>query len=595
MIKFEKEKKVNILTVTLFVKCHFCKEMSSHQQLFYNKNYTKIIQDLSSNQDLSVQETHNLTICKYLQNGDSPLQDLIKLADNIRQDTSSNQWPANPSWPLVLYHIALYSMKFCAYTKTENILTDIWNNYDKQDKLLMLSITVLTIELACRSNLTSNLEKAMNFIKATFPTQESIQAVVQTKNIDPNIIAYYTETILNAKFRIDVVQLLREKVSPKTREQYQKLMQGLDISEAAKHNPKLSPFKGIPLSCLAYHFGEFEKSNSILETIAHPVNFAVYNNRGLFELIKGHYNSALLHFSRALNSRTNNHLTYPYHQIAYNLGISLLQKRKPRRAFKYLHSVIPLMRNSPYLWLRLSECIVMYYKQRIAKARQRTQFSPIVAQKLCTSSQTYYLLPATDSRLFELDQKKNPEMTLEFGITCARNCIQLCNANQSDIANRARMLCSFICLETGDGKMASEMCGPILSANTTDRHQQQQQYLAKIYSLQGIMLSGDYEAASRAMSRMILESSLTKEKELNTLNYLTFARVHMCGDKDGQKSTDIKNADNMLAKAAEADPRKPETVLTSILFNIMRKHMAHAAQEIKDYAEGSEKASSDDN
>ncbi|EAY08721.1 hypothetical protein TVAG_251470 [Trichomonas vaginalis G3] len=116
--------------------------MSSHQQLFYNKNYSKIIQDLSSNQDPSIQETHNLSICKYLSNGESPLPTLMNLCDSILQDIQSpNQWPSNPSWPLILYHVSLYSLKFCSYEKTQNILNDLWNNNDKQDKFLMLSLS----------------------------------------------------------------------------------------------------------------------------------------------------------------------------------------------------------------------------------------------------------------------------------------------------------------------------------------------------------------------------------------------------------------------------------------------------------------------
>ena len=397
------------------------------------------------------------------------------------------------------------------------------------------------------------------------------------KNIEGPSTVYINEATQYARLRLEAANLisLANKKDKKAMTQYAKLLQGIDLSDNAKSNPKLPLAKGIPLSALAFYFGDLEKSSEILETITDAASYAVYNNRGIFELLKGRYSSALLHFSKALNARHNNELVYPFHRVAYNMGLSLLFKGKPKRAFKYLHSIIPLMKDSPFLWLRLAECIVMYYKQRIAKLRRKTQLSPVVAQKLCTARQTFYVLPATDVKVFETDTKKTPDMTLSFAANCAKNCIALCKPNQTDVKDRAQMVCSFICLELGDGKNANEM-GKSVSQGLSFEHQ----FLAKIYAAQGVMMNGYYEEASKVLSRLLVESSFSQEKEQNTLNNLTLARVFM-------KIGETKKAESQLSRAAEPDPRRPEVVLTNVWVDIQRKHTTQAIQEIKEYSETS--------
>ena len=548
---------------------------SSQQQLFYNKNYSKIIADLAPISDPSkIQEAHNLAICRYLANGDSPLPELQRLSNIIRTNNPlPNSWPTHPSWSLLQYHIALYSFKIGNYSLALEILEEFWNNSEKQEKFLMLNVSLLTIEISIRTEISQNLlSNALNYLRSNFPG-DSVQTFLQSKNMDSSFSNSIIEATLFHKLKVEVSELLHQNPKdPKAIAQYKQLLQDVDLSENGKANPKLQLSKGIPLSALAFYFSDFETSKNILETIQDSTNFAVYNNRGIFELLSKRYSSALLHFSKALNARHNNELVYPFHYIAYNIGLSLLYQHKPCRAFKYLQSVIPLMKDSPFLWLRLAECIVLYYKQRVRKLRERTQISPILLTKYSTDKQSFYILPRSDIKVFESDKKNVKDMNLSYAANCARNSILLCKPEHEAVKHKAELVCSYICLELGDGTMANEM-STRASADAGG-----ELFPAKIYAAQGLMLNNNYEEASKYLSRLLVESSFSKETDVNTLNYLTLA--HVC-----LKLGDFKKADSYLSKAADSDSKRTELVLTNIWLDLQRRHPLQAIQEIKDYSE----------
>ena len=560
---------------------------NSSPQLFYNKSYcqsfyNKTITDVSAISDPSIQEAHNLAICRYLKNGDSPLPELQRLSNIIRANNAlQNSWPSHPSWPLLQYHTALYSFKIGNYSQALDILEEFWNNSEKQDKFLMLFVSLLTVEISLRTNVSQTLlSNALNYFRSNFPG-DSVQTFLQSKNIDSSFANPVVEATQFHKFKLEISELIRQNPKDgKAIEQYKKMRQEIDISEEAKANPNVPLSKGIPLSALAFHFSDFETSKAILDTIQDNTHFAVYNNKGIFELLSHRYSVALLHFSKALNARHNNELVYPFHLVAYNIGLSLLLKRKPCRAFKYLQSIIPLMKNSPFLWLRLAECIVLYYKQRIRKLRERSQVSPILLAKYSTDKQSFYILPRSNMQLFESDTKEVKDMNLVYAANCARNSITLCKPDQEAVRHKAELLCSYICLELGDGTTASEM------SRRASEDSSSELFPAKIYAAQGLMLNNNYEEASKYLSRLVVESSFSKETDVNTLNFLTLA--HVC-----LKMNDFKKAENQLTKAADSDSKRTELVLTNIWLDLQRKHPLQAIQEIKDYSETSDPSALD--
>ena len=171
-------------------------------------------------------------------------------------------------------------------------------------------------------------------------------------------------------------------------------------------------------------------------------------------------------------------------------------------------------------------------------------------------------------------------VNLVYAANCARNSITLCKPDQEAVRHKAELLCSYICLELGDGTTASEM------SRRASEDSSSELFPAKIYAAQGLMLNNNYEEASKYLSRLVVESSFSKETDVNTLNFLTLA--HVC-----LKMNDFKKAENQLTKAADSDSKRTELVLTNIWLDLQRKHPLQAIQEIKDYSETSDPSALD--
>lgn len=541
----------------------------NHQQLFYRGNYEKLQNDLLAIQDPSVQETHNLAICRYLISGDSPLPELQKIIDSIKSETiAQSSWPTHPSYALLMYHVCLYYFRSSNYQNCIKNLNNIWANIDKVDKVIGLCVSLLTIELAIRTGKNENIEKAFSFLQTNFANPEAIPTILASKNIDGQIAKEIAQNVQFAKLRYDVSQLVNKPMDEEARSQLESIVYKAEITADAKNRPSMCVAQVLPLSCAALRLPDQMKFQTVLETSDDPSNFAILNNRGIYELLQKRYSSALLHFTKSLNSRPNNELIYPYHQVAYNLGISLLMKHQPQSAFQFLYPIIPLMSRSPYLWLRLAECIVMYYKERVQELRRKTQLNSVIAKKLHAEGRTFYILPLPDAKLFAQDKEGHKNMTLDFAEKCTRNSITLCGENPqlNSVRRAAELLCSFIALELGDGKRAADMGKTVTSDHTVDN---QQKFLAKIYSAQGHLMVGETEDASRILSRLLIENDLKKEKNQQIWHALTFARV-------GMATNDTKRVETQLQKVSDPDQKRPEWVLTNIAFELQRRRVKQA-------------------
>lgn len=546
------------------------------QKLFYQKDFNQLQNELLKIQDPSLQETHNLCIAKYLLSGENPLPELKRLIASIKAETLAHgSWPSHPSFALLQYHVCLYYFRSSNYSLCIQVLNEIWENYEKLDKLLALCLSLLTIELAIRTGEKENVEKATMYIKTNFPNQDSISNILQSKGIEEQVQKSILQAVQFAPLRLEVSELVKQTLTDDKRVKLESILAKADITPDAKNRPPLPVEQVLPLACAALRIGDQMKFQTVLESADDSTNFAVLNNRGISELLQKRYSSALLHFTKSLNSRTNNELIYPFHQVAYNLGISLLMKHEPHSAFKFLYSIIPLMSKSPYLWLRLAECVVMYYKQRVSELRKEKQYNQIISQKLCTATRTYYVLPLPDSKLFEQYAEQTHDLTLDFAEKCTRNCISLCNGKPQlqSVQRAAELLCSFISLELGDGKRAADM-GRAVSTDTNS--EKQQQFLSKIYSAQGHLMIGECEEASKILSRLLIESDIKKEKDQQIRHSLTFARVAIA-------TGDFQKAETQLQKATEQDPKRPEVVLTTIAYELQRRHLRQANAALNAY------------
>jgi CCR4-NOT transcription complex subunit 10 len=144
------------------------------------------------------------------------------------------------------------------------------------------------------------------------------------------------------------------------------LLDTFDVTPDIHHRPVLPLQQTLLLAQAALFIDDRKKFRDLLEAADDSSHFAIVNNKGLCELLQNRSASALLHFSQALAASHFQSVIYPLHKVVYNTALALLFQGSPKKAFLGFHSIIPLMPKSAFLWLRLAECCVSYYKQRIA-------------------------------------------------------------------------------------------------------------------------------------------------------------------------------------------------------------------------------------
>lgn len=564
--------------------------MTSQPSLFYQGKYKQLLEEIEKIQDPSMQEIHNLAIVRFLATGQNPLTSLESIADQIRSESPNEPWPNHPSWNLLIYHISLYYFSTGNYSECSKYLKDLWDNASNADLLIVLCISLLSIELFIRTGDSSNVDKALSFLQLHFTNEEATTSFLTAKINDEKFVQKISQSVQFAKLRADVAKAIH--ISPSEAKQlYEKTLNSVVISPDVKNRTLLPVKKVIPIAFSALFLDDKAKYNTVLDNCNEQNHFAILSNKGIYELIQNRYSSALLHFSKALDARHNNSVVYPFHQIIYNIGLSLLKRNKARKAFKFFHSIIALMPTSPYLWLRLSECCVLFYKQRVAKLRQRTQQTPVIARTLCTANRKFYILPQTDYKLYskypliqpneELNDQNRYliDLNLDFAEKCSRNAIALCppdDKNLQGVKQAAELICSYVSLELGDGKRAVDKGKVVYSSPNADI---QTQFLAKIYSAQGNAMIGEVSEARGILSRLMIESNKVREKDALAVHSATFALVYIA-------SQNMRKAQDQVKKAIESAATSPEVVLTKVACELKNKKPQSAISALTQYGNG---------
>jgi CCR4-NOT transcription complex subunit 10 len=388
---------------------------------------------------------------------------------------------------------------------------------------------------------------------------------------DDKFIAKVAEEVQAAELRARVAAAVYAPIE-ESKSQLTGILGSVEISTDAKTRTSLSVSQATALARAAFHIDDHTHYVPILECAENQTHFAILNNRGLFDLLERRYSSALLHFSKALESRRTSAIIHPFQQVIYNIGLSLLLRRQPSKAFGFLHSIIPVMTRSPYLWLRLAECCVLFYKQRVEQLRKEHQLSPVIARRLSTPTRTFIVLPQSDYRLFERYPAPGG-INLEFADRAARNAISLCTENPAlePVKKSAELLAAFVALELGDGRRAVEMGGAVAGWNGTDS---QRVFLAKIYAAQGHSIAGDSAEAGRILARLMMEASRDlKEKDVSAVHQLTFARVALAGQDLRKAVFQLKNADT-----------RPEGVLMKVAIGLKQRNPHSAIDAINAFS-----------
>jgi CCR4-NOT transcription complex subunit 10 len=306
---------------------------------------------------------------------------------------------------------------------------------------------------------------------------------------------------------------------------------------------------------------------SALSSAPDQNHYVIRVHHGLSELLQKRYSSALLAFSKALNSRKRCEIIHPFHQIVYGVGLSLLLKQQPKEGFRYLYAIIPCCSRFANLWLRLAECCVLYFRQRVVKLRKQYQLTGVIARKLTTSTRTYTVLPMSDSRLFakwaEIDEI-GAMMTLEFAEKCARMAVELCGKNQL-LEQKSVLLCQYICLEMGDWQRANELSQKLLGSSAEPFTR----FLARVYASQACFGMKDYVNACAVLKPNLIEVQFNRTPEYGIMLYQTAWRTH-------QASQEVDKSPIYMGKALEVDPSCREVVLTKVAADLQNKKMGNA-------------------
>ena len=550
--------------------------MSTYQNLYYKGNIEKIEEELKNIYDPTIQEMHNLCISQYILHGVSPLPILIKILKGIETEKNINDgsWVSHPSYSLLKYHLCLFYFMSSDFSNCFLILEQLFNNFLLLNDIIQLMICILTIEIYIRYKNDFYLKESLIFIEKNYNNLENLTQFLIKNEFDDLSIKNIRQIIEYKDIRIKIHSLIHQNPTEEIKNELEKELSKFSISPDLKTRQILSVSLSLSLSSGFLYLNDKLKYQNVLDSTEDPFHFAILNNRGIFELINQRYSSSLLHFSKSINSRYNNDLVYPFHQVAYNLGLSLLMKKKPLKAFQYFHSIIPLMSQSPYLWLRLSESIIMFYKQRILKLRKRNQYSSILSKKLTTNSRTFYLLPLNDNKIFEKDIKKIKDLNLEFAEKSTRNCIHLCNNNLNllNIKKSAELISSFIWLELNDGKKSLEMCKEFQK----DSLNKQSLDLSKIYLIQSHFISGDFQEAEKILNYFSVERDLSNQKDRQNVFSFTFFKTLIALGLN-------KKAEEKLLKDESNNLMGSEIILTKIEYEINRKNYKAAINLINSY------------
>ena len=461
-----------------------------------------------------------------------------------------------------------------------------------------------------------------------------------------------------------------------------------------------SLYQALPLSAAAFGSGNFDRFLKIIGNTEDPDNPSLLCNRALFELFQNRSSSSLLLFQRALtkslstsfqypnkhienskqtnppseisNSKTRNAkpqkdkkgninsgnvsqkendkaeksdivnpeflISHPQQQILFGMGLAYLQQQHPRKAFPYLTACIPLMSQSPFLWLRLAECCCLYYKQRVSKLRARFQLSPIIMRKIATPSRKFIVLPLSDAKLFaRYASPRVPNLNLEFGNRCASNAITICNEilakfAQTRPANTKRAPLRKLAIisqkdmekmsknsENSENKTAAtsdnskstiDFSSPFIENQTEIEEVKRsaqllssffalemgdgnkaiesaknvaeqlvnsaKQNLAKIYLSHGYCLAGKANESSKTLKKLSIECQniFRKEKDIQPVFFLSFSQSLML---EGEVKMAVKN----MSKALET--HRPESTLTKIFWDLKAGKIKQAIDTINSY------------
>lgn len=350
---------------------------------------------------------------------------------------------------VILYHQKQYTASQRIMDRVYKFIEPMEDNLAKQVSLLAIELQLclkqpdkaLTLISYLENNLIyggslplKGLDKNGKDKKLPLPSPKPISEEIQKKLLKYKIRCY----LLNHSISIAAKEL---KILLKDKSNIDALFMASNL-EYLKGNisESLNILSKIPEDCLNYN--DHGESSKIM----------YYNNMGILHHTLGKPNLACYHFQKALKEdiiftqslqkKDDKHLYSiggsKYHELMYNLGVSLLYAGRAAQAFECLIVCVRRYHRNSRLWLRIAECCIKVHKESNEvdfdlKKKQRELIVEVVGSK---NDQKVVLVDSmSKDKKYSVDSQSYavPVPSLEFASLCLRNAKLLLPADAADI------------------------------------------------------------------------------------------------------------------------------------------------------------------
>ncbi|CAG9821316.1 unnamed protein product [Phaedon cochleariae] len=414
---------------------------------FKKKNYIACLQFLNKlenrNNDLKV--IHNKAILEFYKS-DCKKTDLLQknLTTICNQFQIKSEKMDDLDHCIILFNQAVILYHQRQYTAAQRIMDRVYKFIEPMEESLAKQVSLLAIELQLclrqpdkaltlinylENNLMyggsiplKGLDKMGKERKIQLPPPKPLPEEFERKLLKYKLRCYVMNHSLKTAVK-EVQVLLKDKSS------IDAMFLAAHVEYLkGNHKDAVKILTAIPADCLCY--SSCGESSTVM----------FYSNMGVIHHALGKPNLACHYFQMALKedlkgtqkngSRKDDSEQFlyclgstKYHELMYNLGISLLHAGKPTQAFDCLIIAVRRYHRNSRLWMRLAECCIMIHKEtnEIDFEKQKNLIADIAGSRdkqrlVLTTNLSKDKKYSSDSQSYAV-----PVPTLEFASLCLRN------------------------------------------------------------------------------------------------------------------------------------------------------------------------------
>lgn len=412
---------------------------------FKMKNFNACLQSLHKleHRTFDFKVPHNIAVAEFYKRNLTKTKLFEKNLQNISEQFNiSAEKLADVNYCSILYNLILLLFNSKQYTLAIKSIERIYKFIEPMDTELAKLVCVLATELYLSVKLP---DKALAFIKYA---ETNLLSEKKSQDLKSNEQEEFKCKILKYKLQC---QILKHELSAASLEleKILNLSKGFDVQfmkanlEYLKGNYEeaVKSLTAIPKNALVY------------ENCGNCSNVLFYNNMAVIHYAMGKHNIAAHYCKEALKQdiTTQNRIVKnedehamgilggsKYHELMYNLGVTLLYSGKPAQAFECLIITVRRYHRNPRIWLRIAECCINVHKNSndadydMAK-KQKEMLIEIVGTR---QRQKYVLnTKLTKDKKFGVESQSYavPVPTLEFASICLRNALISLPSDDADI------------------------------------------------------------------------------------------------------------------------------------------------------------------